>query len=362
MSASHTVDRAAEFLLVRAVRDYTRAVGQKISDATQRDYNAKYSRMRAVGYLPEHAGTKRAYYAYRAALLYCTSHEAIAALRARDKAVYGSAQWEAAVGVLRDCHAVYNRYPPDQNKTHHETGSASFTWSDIKAQRGITGVAALTQSKKSMLPKLRPIQNWQTSLFACVTGKHRDAAAVVALTGARPSEVAQGVTVTLQDTDRGRRLLISIIGTKLSSMTGQPQRHIRLRIESDEARHLVNRLGDWRNGATFNVTTNPSNLCAAIIKAGRKAFPKLKGTVTPYVLRHALASALKKEGVDPVSLGRLLGHQATETQQYYGYAVCGAGRSSVEAVRASAPVRVTHRNPSNIIGHAKAVSPAYWPS
>lgn len=362
MTAPLEVNRTEEYLIVCAVRESAGKIGKHISESTKRDYAAKFARMISTGYLPEHAGTKRAYYAYRAALLYGASLETKEALRTRDKASYGSAQWQVAMATLRRCQVIYIRYPPDCSKSHHKSGSSSFTWSDVKEQRCPSRNPSLIHSKKSMLPKLRRIESWREKLFNCVTSSHKDATAVIALTGARPSEVARGVTVAVEETGNGQRLLISIQGTKLTATTGQPLRVMRIRIDCLEARHLLMRIQACAS-TSMTVTTNPVNLCAAIIRAGRRAFPNLKGSVSPYVLRHAMASSLKHAGVGPVQLAQVLGHQATETQQYYGYAVCASDSSPIESVRASVAVRVTHRRGRPAIENAYAVKkPALRPA
>ena len=124
--------------------------------------------------------------------------------------------------------------------------------------------------------------------------------------------------------------------------SGQPERMLIVAIDSDAARHLV-RCVETGNST---IRTHPANLCAATIKAGRKAFPNLKESVTPYVFRHHLASQMKAAGLPPEIIAKALGHRASESQQVYGYAVSATGTSgSVIAVSASVSVRMTHRNP-----------------
>lgn len=358
MTATDKPDRSGEFLLVRAVRQYVTQAQRTISDTTRKDYLAKYARMQRTGLLPENiAHTKRSYYAYRSALLYCSGELARQALKARDQVEYGSAAWQAAMTELTRLHRVFTRYPPDPAKHHHAAGSSSFTWQDIKRHRGQSEAPTLEHSKKHVLGKLRRIAGWREKLFEQISAKHRDAIAVIALTGARPSEVARGATIRCERNRQGEMLLvITIAGTKVTATTGQPERTLRVRIHGAIAQHLAARVSE-QGGACLKVSTQPANLCAASIKAGRKAFPKLKESITPYVFRHAFASDLKAAQVDPVPLAQALGHQATETQQYYGYAVCASDSSLVEGVRASAPVRLTHRRPRAEIEKSRAKHP-----
>lgn len=359
MTAECYPDRSREFLLVRSVRNFATQAQRDVSENTRNDYLVKYARMQRTGMLPEDiARTKRSYYAYRSALLYCSRELAREALRARDRAQHGSVGWQTAMAQLNQLQATFMRYPPDSHKQHHMTGSSSFTWRDIKRYRGQLGTSPHVHSKKRVLSDLRRIDSWREKVFEQITARHRDAVAVIALTGARPSEIARGATIRCEHNKHGESLLvITIVGTKVTSTTGQPERTLRVRMQSPLAHYLRARLSD-ENGAYITVSTHPANLCAATIKAGRKAFPKLKETITPYVFRHAFASDLKAASADPVLLAQALGHRATETQQYYGYAVCASGRSPLEAVRASAPVRTTHRQPCLKIAMSHRQPPA----
>ena len=342
-------DRSAEYLLVRELRQVIAGVSQKISENTRHDYLQKYQRMKSCGTTPENiAGTKKAYYAYRAALLFGVSADARQALRARDKASYGTDEWKAAMTVLKRCRAIYNRYPPDPERRHHDAGSPSFTWEGIKSNRikTITGWSGVISSKKRVLSKLRKITDWHSKLFEQVTPKHQNAAALCFLTGVRPSEIARGVRIELSRSADGDRLVITIAGSKITGNSGQPERVIRVKIDSAEARHLA----ETAEHEPFIVVTSPANLCAAMIKAGRLAFPSLQETVTPYVLRHSLASSLKAASISPEDIAKILGHQASESQQAYGFAVCSSGPVSIDGVRATVPVRSTHRLPREHLG------------
>lgn len=345
MSDAAKPDRSAEYLLVRELREQAARISQNIGESTQRDYAKKYERMMRTGMLPENAGTKKAYYAYRAALLHGAAAEVRQALRKRDQAPYGNDAWRSAMEVLERCRNIFARYPPDPERRHYEKGSASFTWEQIRSHkvRTMTGWSSTIASKKRLLSKLRKVHGWRENLFAQVTEKHKAAAAICALTGARPSEIARGVRIELKSDGTTQFLLISINGSKLTATTGQPERILRIKIDSVEAQHLA---AIAATGAVV-VGTHPANFCAAIIKAGRKAFPSLRETVSPYVFRHSLASDMKAAGIAPRSIAQVLGHQASESQQAYGFAVCSCGVVSIEAVRASIPIRMTHRNPRN---------------
>lgn len=337
-------DRRPEYALVRKLRGLANMVGAHLSDATKADYLKKYQRLTVSGKLPEHYNTKRAYYAYRAALLYGTALTTLEALKARDKAAYGSPAWQEAMSGLKRCAAIYDRYPPDPNRQHHTQPSNSFQWKAVKAHklRTVAGWSGVVASKKRLLPKLAKHPGWPSTVFNAVTDKHKAALAICVLTGARPSEIAQGVEIELVKKGATLFLKLRIKGSKVTKRTGQPERILIVAIDSDAARHLVQCVESGHS----TIRTHPANLCAATIKAGRKVFPNMKESVTPYVFRHHLASQMKAAGIAQDIIAQTLGHRATESQQAYGYAVTASGSIlQVVAAKASLAIRLTHRNP-----------------
>lgn len=343
-----TKNRNAEYELVRQVRELCNRVNGRISDKTKADYIKKYQRIQTTGKIPEQQDTKRAYYAYRAALLYGTAQSARNALRTRDKAIHGSEAWKAAVNTLENCAAVFARYPPDPKREHYLTGSGSFTWEAVKQHKAKTqtGWSATVASKKRILSKLNKQPDWISRLFESVTDKHKPATAICILTGARPSEIAQGVMLSLAQKNNKPYLVIRIKGSKITDTSGQPERVLYIGMDSPIAAFV----GKLVEGPQSIISTHPANLCAAIIKAGRKAFPRLQETVTPYVFRHHLASQMKAVGLPLETIAQALGHRSNESQQAYGYAVSAGGSAlPLAAVTATHAVRDTYRDPRSHI-------------
>lgn len=349
-----STDRTEEYLLVVELRKSVELVSQNISDATKIDYIQKYERMMRLKSTPESALCRNGFYAYRAALLYCTALEVKNALKARDKAVYQSPEWQAAITSLKRCSAIFKRYPPDPERKHCDTGSASFTWMDVRAYRTSCGNSRPIplRSKKRILSRLRKIDNWHEKLFDQITPIHKSASAICYLTGARPSEIARGVTVQKSGNSNNPTLTIQIRGSKLTAKTGQPERILRIKADSLEARYL---LGQINGTNPFVVSTKPANLTAAVIKAGKKAFPGLKMTVSPYVFRHAVSAELKASSISEERIAQTLGHQATKSQQSYGHSAQAAGSHNILAVAAAIPVRLTHRHPDKVLWNCNSV-------
>lgn len=327
-------DRAAEFALVRELREWSKRCDGSRSEKTLADYAQKYARMVRTGFLPEQARTARTFYAYRAALVWATLEQARDALRRRDRTPYGSPAWSEALADLEHARRVLQRYPPDPEREHHANGSSAFTWSDL-ATNGME--KPRSQSKRRVLAYLHRIPDWRERLFPHIPERHKAAAAVFALTGARPAEVARGVEIIRE----GEGLLLRIAGAKLSLHSGQPERALLVSLESVEARYLHGLV----EVGPVTVSGSAQALCAAVERAGQRAFPHARQLISPYVYRHALASELKAEGHNPERIAECLGHRVTESQSAYGRAVHGGRASGVVAVMASMPVRATHRPP-----------------
>lgn len=326
-------DRAAEFALVRELREWAKRCDGPRSEKTLADYARKYARMVRTGFLPEKARTAQTYYAYRAALVWATLEQARDALRRRDRAPYGTPAWSETLADLEHARKVLQRYPPDPEREHRVHGSPAFTWSDLASQ---VKEKPRSQSKRRVLSYLQHIPDWRERLFQHIPDRHKAAAALCAY-GIRPAEVARGVEIVREE----KGLLLRIHGAKLTRHSGQPERVLLIGLASVEARYLY----DLSETGPVTVGGSAQALCMAVQRAGKEAFPRARQLISPYVYRHALASELKAEGHEPQRIAECLGHRATESQSAYGRAVHGGQSSGVLAVRASLPVRVTHRPP-----------------
>jgi integrase len=331
-----------EYDLVKRIRHTIAGVSEGIAASTAADYDRVYGHMMRTHSTPDDATSRSAYYRRRAALLFVCSQQAREALRARDRAAFGSPERLDALSELKRLASIFSRYPPDPEKTHSTEVTNHRTWSDIRSQLEAVGHHPTSHSKRRGLGALVRRKGWQTELFAQVTDKYRAAVAVLLLTGVRPAELAQGVVVRVVADD----LEISVPGAKLSTMRGQPLRTLLVKCDSPYAKHLALLAGN----SEITISADAKRLCDTVRKAGRCAFPRMHGTVSPYSLRHAVASALKAAGIDPDGIAQVLGHQATRSQQSYGMSCHGRQETAILGVRASVPVRDTGRNPVGV-GH-----------
>lgn len=122
------MDRLLEFEQVKQLRSLLAQVKSKISEKSKADYLKKYAHLLKHCQGPEQiANTPGSYYAYRAALVFCTAEEARQAMKIRDKAAFGSSEWQSAMDKIRVCLSRFERYPPDYGRKHQKHGSDSFT-------------------------------------------------------------------------------------------------------------------------------------------------------------------------------------------------------------------------------------------
>lgn len=343
---SEAPDRSKEFALVRELRQLVKRCDSPKSARTLADYARIYDRMVRSGNLPEHARTRQTYYSRRAALVWAMLEQAKNALRKRDKAPYDSLEWGEAVADLEQARQVLQRYPPDPERQHQAVGSAAFTWAELPQGQQ---AKPRSRSKRHALAYLVRVPDWRAKLFEHIGERHRAAAAVCALTGARPSEVAQGVEVTRE----ADALLLRISGAKLTQVSGQPERVLRVALDSIEARYLA----ALTEAGPVTVSTRPQALSAAIGRAGKKAFPSARVGISPYVWRHAFASTLKAEGHTSEVVAQTLGHRASDSQTAYTRVGLAGRASGVLVVRAALPVRDTHRPPPPMRQPSSAPAP-----
>lgn len=188
----------------------------------------------------------------------------------------------------------------------------------------------------SQLDKIDPI--WRQTIISRMP-KYRIPLLVLALSGCRPAELQSGVVVEL-----GNGVIrFRISGVKVTDYSGQSKRNLEVPISGELAELLARELES--GNVTNPVKVESSlNLTTAIRSAAKRAYPKLKGTITAYCFRHQCASDWKSQSDgsedSKLTISMALGHQADHTKQHYGYQQQGG--SCVEFpqnVVATTPVR-----------------------
>ena len=206
------LSKEEEFALVTWLRNIAKKYKNKTyAQSSLRDYRrkaAKLNRARPSPDIPpdiaQLSGTKRSYYAYRAALIWDSVNRAQAALRQRDRADSGSAEHGEAIHALMLAKRDLETYPPDpfqerrtdvgfQNQLA-ELGLArrdSGEWQKA-VEAGKTRKPERKGGKARTVNRLnRDIPDWRNRIWdrlIQIGSDWLEFAATCALTGCRPEE------------------------------------------------------------------------------------------------------------------------------------------------------------------------------
>lgn len=318
---------------VAAIRDARGHVRGWNPDGVRKETRERYAemldRMDRSGQRPEAiAGTTRAYYSYRAALVHSARGELKEALTERDKAARtkDAAAQSRAESRIGTALAILERYPPGERDRESNLTRESLYHGPRQSARS-TG-------KREALESREP--DWRDRLWQEIRIPDRDAVAVLALSGARPAELAKGIKVNRTEDS----LRFTIRGAKVDDCTGrgQPERVISIprkeAMATVEGRHLLESVR-----VPCNVSIDNSN--ALTHRLGRAGERVGIVRVSPYDYRHAFASRLKEAGVGRTEIAAALGHRVERSQASYGSAALGqrSGSGRVSSASASRPVR-----------------------
>ena len=166
-------------------------------------------------------------------------------------------------------------------------------------------------SKKNDLPKLP--EGWRNQLVdrAQSSTRYAKAIEILHLTGCRPEELRQGVTVTRN----GQDAEIFISGAKVRARCGQKWRQVSVPMAalSPSLQRAIR--GD--RGSVRVTIASTGGLRDKLRRMSRALWPR-GVVVTPYHFRHALAEDLRRDGWESHQIAEVLGQQSAKTQRLYG--------------------------------------------
>lgn len=179
---------------------------------------------------------------------------------------------------------------------------------------------------------------WRDHLWKTMPAKYHLPYLVMALTGCRPAELALGIDVQADS----NALLIRISGVKVKEHQGQPSREITYHIDETSPGMVCALHQQVRSaGGTIQVCAPTDAFTSAIRRAGRRLWPGRDSDITPYSLRHAIASDFKR-CLSPEDVSSALGHAVSKTASRYGQWQIGrAGGPRPAAVNATRSIRET---------------------
>ena len=95
------------------------------------------------------------------------------------------------------------------------------------------------------------------------------------------------------------------------------------------------------NKGTITVKTPDAKaFSGAMREAGRRAFPDFERTITPYSMRHQMASDLKAAELPGDQISQALGHAVSDTKGSYGEWGAGNGSMAPSSITASRAVKI----------------------
>ena len=176
--------------------------------------------------------------------------------------------------------------------------------------------------------------DWRETMISRLP-TYREAAAVAAISGCRPSELAHGVQVSVAD----GVLKILISGAKISEISGQEWRELCFKLPSTNPLAMIlGRIALQKQGEIVVKIDSAKAFSGAVREAGKRAFPQFSHTITPYSFRHQVASDLKAADLGD-QISQALGHSAEKTRGSYGEWGAGNGSMAPDAVNAARAVK-----------------------
>ncbi|MDO8778131.1 MAG: site-specific integrase [Burkholderiaceae bacterium] len=185
---------------------------------------------------------------------------------------------------------------------------------NLKRADVLEAVGGKTRRPQSLRDDLSALPaGWQAKIVerAQASERYADAVAILALTGCRPDELVQGVSVHL-DTELA---VIRILGAKIGDHAGQPWREIEIPKAKLPA-HLLLSLRE-RDGAVQVRVKSTDALRQAVYSYSRQLW--LGGTlISPYHFRHSMAETLRENGWPAHEIAGALGERSAATVSHYG--------------------------------------------
>jgi integrase len=313
----HAIDAEARFAIVNEARAWLARYrdnparmepGERPSEATCKRYRqivrrvealAAAARMSQGDYLMTYTRLSR--WRYEVAALRWNAAETLESLFAAERAPVCSATLTNATADVMDMLAGL-RPPP-------------------KAMRTKPRRAAALQRKLAA--------NWREAAIALIEPAHRAPFLVLAVSGCRPAELAQGVKCTIASVRRSASdeitvtLVIEIKGVKCRAGCGQTLRSLTLDTALDDslcgqlAADVVRARGGHA-GASMTVAMSYARLLKRMHALRKNPRSKLSAGATPYYFRYAFRGDCDRRGLSRAAIAQAMGHQQERSSLAYG--------------------------------------------
>jgi len=288
------------------------------------------------------AKTKNTYYKYRAAWIFCYKeafyelHKEINSTQDKNQKIFLIQQLELIAEQIK-------KYPPDpKGEKFKEIKSLIESGVDVddiektgwRAIKGEIDDIKNHSKKYQRLPK-----NWNERYFKHVSSKnskYTKAIAFLAISGCRPAELENGVSLGLRE-DGSIKLCIESIKTHDGDY-GQKTRKFTVKSDSSEYQYLVD-LMKKNDDQIWIQIESAKKLGEQMRKYSKKVFPRMKSFISPYTYRHQFARQVKTTLIDKVDVAVALGHSNDKSQRFYANASKNAGGMQIKELEGTREVK-----------------------
>lgn len=332
------------FSIVKEARAYLSTLpNRKISENTLKEYSetktrivgkGKYITNNTLSNWREKPMAKSTFYKQRAALNYALTHQLKKFLTEQDQAQRSGDDtlWtKKMAGVNVTLNLLKENYFAPQLTV--EEGLSREKPREFTRTR---------KSKRSTLGTLP--DDWREKVFNGMgRSKYKSALAVAWLSGSRPSEIKNGVKVSIYESNEEKYLLFTVEGSKIGKEGnyGQKVRYISVETNNPAALFLLDKIQNTENKELIVSIETTEGFSQAVNDSSKKVFPKRKEHVSPYSFRHSFSADVKAkvnelnldEELSKELIAQALGHSSSDTQQVYGSSQQSKGSKSKVIVR-----------------------------
>ena len=209
----------------------------------------------------------------------------------------------------------------------------------------------------------RRADDWREQIASIMEGDMKLLFLMHSVTGCRPVELKNGVTVELTANDE---ILFAVKGAKLGKHSGQSLRSGRIEVKTGVAGELAKLLTVGQPLTSAPLIGKVDTYRKSVARTAERVFPggSVNRRLTGYSLRHQMKADLRAMGLSREKMAEALGHATTKSATYYGTGGrAGKGAVTLRQVSATRPVkqRVPHRPKGKRAEANASVSPSVTP-
>jgi len=277
------------------------------------------------------ATTKNTFYKYRAGWSYIKVRQAnklkidISNTENNTEKVFLIKKLKTVIDQIK----LFEPDPNNDNFKLFEQGKYSSKWQEIKEF-----------SPKSKSKKYQKITRTQLDKYfdhvVNKKSKYVDSIAILSVSGCRPSELEDGIFITLND-DNSIKITIESKKTHKGKY-GQQFRSFNVKDDTKEFNYMVNQIRNNKDDSLFVQVKSAKNLGSQMQKYSKQAFSRMKIAISPYTFRHQFGRKVKS-CTNKINVAIALGHSNDKSQRYYANASNNTGGFSIDQIEGTRDVK-----------------------